>query len=203
MIVLALDTASPRPALALLPEGGSPPLVEPLDLGAAETLVAHVSTLLARAGLDRRALGRLAVVSGPGSFTGLRAGTAFARGLARALGVPLVLVPTFEAASAALPDPGRADLVLEAGRGEVHRARRRDASLAVDAAPVSRERAAGEAAAEGAALLDLGWGTAELALAAARIAREATSDPGPGLVYGRVSAAEEKRERLARGGGSA
>jgi tRNA threonylcarbamoyl adenosine modification protein YeaZ len=200
MIVLALDTASPAPALALLPDGASGPLVEPLGTGAAETLVTHLVALLSRAGLHRRALGRIAVVSGPGSFTGLRAGTAFARGLARALEVPLVLVPTFEAASAALPVPARADLILEAGRGEVHRARRRDGRLAVDAAPVGRERAVAEAAADGATLLDLGVGAVALAPAAAWIAREAISGPDAELVYGRVSAAEEKRERLARPG---
>lgn len=66
-------------------------------------------------------LDALAVADGPGSFTGLRIGVAFAKGLATARGLPLVPVRTQEILAAALPPcPGHALLVLlAAGRGRV------------------------------------------------------------------------------------
>ncbi len=57
-------------------------------------------------------LGRIAVVSGPGSFTGVRAGVAFARGLAVALDIPSVGISSTQAA---LPsDQGRVLVALPA-----------------------------------------------------------------------------------------
>ncbi len=49
----------------------------------------------------------VAVVVGPGSFTGLRAAIALAEGIALGFGVPLVGVTTGEALAAALPDAVR------------------------------------------------------------------------------------------------
>lgn len=50
----------------------------------------------------------VAVVVGPGSFTGLRAAIALAEGIALGLGLPLIGVTTGEALAAALPEPLRA-----------------------------------------------------------------------------------------------
>jgi tRNA threonylcarbamoyladenosine biosynthesis protein TsaB len=57
--------------------------------------------LLIDAGLDAgfASLGGLAVSRGPGSFTGLRIGLAWAKGIAVGAGVPLVLVSAHEAAA--------------------------------------------------------------------------------------------------------
>jgi hypothetical protein len=41
-------------------------------------------------------VGKVLVLTGPGAFTGLRMGVAFAMGLARGLGVPLVAIPTWD-----------------------------------------------------------------------------------------------------------
>ena len=46
--------------------------------------------------LDLKTVDAIAIASGPGSFTGLRIGSATAKGLGLALGRPLVEVPTLE-----------------------------------------------------------------------------------------------------------
>ncbi len=195
MRVLSLDSASPGPALAVADETGRG-TVSVLPAAAAEALPDAVTAVLAAAGLGVADLDRVAVLSGPGSFTGLRAGIAFARGLARARGIPLVLVPTFQAASAALPDPAEVFFVLEAGRGDVHSARRSAGRLADAPAPRPRDEVLAEAAAAGVPAIDLAQAGLPLAPAAARVAAAASSELGGGIVYGRPSAAEEKLARL-------
>ncbi len=61
---------------------------------------------------------RVAVVTGPGSFTGLRVGVAFALGLAMGRGVPIVPLPTLELQAARSDDAVTA--VAEAGRGRFY-----------------------------------------------------------------------------------
>jgi len=196
MRVLSLDSASPGPALAVADETGRGP-VSALPAAAAEALPEAVAAALSAAGLALADLDRVAVLSGPGSFTGLRAGIAFARGLARGRGVPLVLVPTFRAASSAMPDPAEVYFVLEAGRGDVHSARRSGGRLAEAPAPRPRGDVLAEAAAAGVAVVDLAEARLPLAPAAAQIAAAASPEPAGGVVYGRPSAAEEKLDKLA------
>jgi tRNA threonylcarbamoyladenosine biosynthesis protein TsaB len=191
MRVLSLDSASPGPALAVADEAGRGP-VSALPAAAAEALPGAVAAALAAAGLGVADLDRVAVLSGPGSFTGLRAGIAFTRGLARARGIPLVLVPTFRAASAALPEPAEVLFVLEAGRGEVHSARRSAGRLAEAPAPRPRDEVLAGAAAAGVPVVDLAQAALPLASAAARVAAAANPGSSGGIVYGRPSAAEEK-----------
>ncbi|MBK9064765.1 MAG: tRNA (adenosine(37)-N6)-threonylcarbamoyltransferase complex dimerization subunit type 1 TsaB [Acidobacteria bacterium] len=191
MRVLSLDSASPGPALAVADEAGRGP-VTALPAAAAEAIPNAVAAALAGAGLAVADLDRVAVLSGPGSFTGLRAGMAFARGLARARGIPLVLVPTFRAASSALPEPADVLFVLDAGRGEVHAARRGAGRLAEEPAPRPREEVLAAAAAAGVPVVDLALAGLPLASAAARVAAAAGPEFSGGIVYGRRSAAEEK-----------
>ncbi len=192
MRVLSLDSASPAPALAVADEAGRGP-VRALPAAAAEALPGSVAAALAGAGLGVADLDRVAVLSGPGSFTGLRAGIAFARGLARARGIPLVLVPTFRAASAALSEPADVLFVLDAGRDEVHAARRVAGRLSEAPAPRLRSAVVAEAEAAGLPVVDLAQAGLPLAAAAARVAAAAESGQAAGtIVYGRPSAAEEK-----------
>lgn len=192
MRLLAIDTATPRPSLAVVPHA-SEPLVTELPLRGAETLAPAVAEALSAAGLLPRDLDRIVVVSGPGSFTGLRSSVAFARGLARAAGALLVTVPTFEAASEATPFPPDADLLLDALRGEVHRRRRRGGVLAGSDERLGREEAEADAARGGVVALDLGEAATLLAPAAARLgARPAAPGEAAAPRYGRLSAAEER-----------
>lgn len=196
MRLLAIDTATPRPSLALAVDGDQTRTSE-LPLQGAEALAPAVSALLEAAGLKPGGLDRIAVVSGPGSFTGLRSSLAFARGLARATGALLVHLPTFEVAAAAIPDPPEADLLLDALRGEVHRRRRRDGLLAPADDRLARADAEAEAAREGAEAIDLAARAVLLAPAAAALARTAPGAGPDDPLYGRPPAAEE---RFGRGG---
>ena len=61
---------------------------------------------------------RVAVASGPGSFTGLRVGVSFGLGVAIGLGIPIVPLPSLDLQAARSRIPATA--VLEAGRGRVY-----------------------------------------------------------------------------------
>ena len=61
---------------------------------------------------------KVAVASGPGSFTGLRAGVSFGLGLAMGLRVPIVPLPTLDLQAARSDEPVTA--VADAGRGRFY-----------------------------------------------------------------------------------
>ena len=64
--------------------------------GSAKTLAPAIHKLLAQDGLSPKDLHAIAVVQGPGSFTGLRVGIATAKVMAYALKIPIVAVDTLE-----------------------------------------------------------------------------------------------------------
>ena len=123
--ILAFDTATPATAVALALPGGEilTRRHEPAEGGrpghVAELLPLAVA-LLGEAGISWRALDRLAVGVGPGTFTGLRIGIATARALAQALDLPLLGVSTLRALAAAAEPHDRAVTlaVIDARRGE-------------------------------------------------------------------------------------
>ena len=88
MILLAIDTAGPRLQLALLRDDSVDTLVEDMPKGQAERIFPAIDELLARNAITYADLTRIAVTTGPGSFTGLRIGLSAARGLGLALGYP-------------------------------------------------------------------------------------------------------------------
>jgi tRNA threonylcarbamoyladenosine biosynthesis protein TsaB len=82
-------------------------------------LIPKLSELLRRRGLEKTAIGAFAVVSGPGSFTGLRVGLSTVKGLAEVGGQPIAAVSSLEAVAFAAHDDGRVIAALDAGRGQV------------------------------------------------------------------------------------
>jgi tRNA threonylcarbamoyladenosine biosynthesis protein TsaB len=122
MQILALDTASPIPSVTLLAAGGG--VWEesiPQDRRASEELLPAIERCLASAGTSLTDCDRIAVCSGPGSFTGLRIGLATAWALGRATGVAVETASTLEALAESLRGRGalRVAAALDAGRGEV------------------------------------------------------------------------------------
>lgn len=101
--------------------------------GHAEALAPMVEAAMAEAGVAFSALDRLAVTTGPGTFTGQRVGLAFMRGMRIALARPLIGVTTLEAMAAAAlaeTDAPVAAALHDARRGEVYlEAVTRDAPL--------------------------------------------------------------------------
>jgi tRNA threonylcarbamoyl adenosine modification protein YeaZ len=113
--ILAIDSATTRVVVAVGTMTGQ--LVESTDWPAGyrhgETLLPAIDALLGRLAIARRVLAAIVVGTGPGAFTGLRVGIATAKGLAHALGVPLIGISTADALLAGAPDD--AVLLLPAG----------------------------------------------------------------------------------------
>jgi tRNA threonylcarbamoyladenosine biosynthesis protein TsaB len=124
MNILAVDTALGACSVAITGDGKT--LAHhwvAMPRGHAEALAPMVQMAMAEAGLAFSDLDRLAVTTGPGTFTGQRVGLAFMRGLRVALGRPLIGVTTLEAIAAAAGAEAGVPLVVvlhEAKRGEVY-----------------------------------------------------------------------------------
>jgi tRNA threonylcarbamoyladenosine biosynthesis protein TsaB len=81
----------------------------------------EVENVLREANVTPRRLSQIAVGIGPGSFTGLRVSLAFAKGMARALSIPIWPVSSLKVISANVADSGRPVAVIcPARRGQVH-----------------------------------------------------------------------------------
>jgi tRNA threonylcarbamoyladenosine biosynthesis protein TsaB len=105
MRVLAIDTAFEACSVAILDTDRSDVRVHesvPMQRGHAEALMPLIARVLDRAQLAFAALDRVAVTTGPGSFTGLRVGIAAARGIALAAGKPAIGLSTLAAFAAPL-----------------------------------------------------------------------------------------------------
>ena len=120
MRVLAIDTALDACQAAVL-DRNLPLAVrtEPMSRGHQERLAPMVQAVMADAGLSFDALDRIGVTIGPGSFTGLRVGLAFAKGLSVALRLPCVGVGALEALAASVP-PGLVAAAVDARKERVY-----------------------------------------------------------------------------------
>jgi len=107
--ILAVDTALGACSVALLDDGKIlAHIFEPMERGHAERLAPMVDEAMKKTGMDFSSLDRLAVTTGPGTFTGQRVGLAFMRGLRLALRRPLTGVTTLETmAAAAMAETGK------------------------------------------------------------------------------------------------
>lgn len=105
MLVLGLDTCLNACSVAILEVGPGGERVlahrsEAMARGHQERLAPMAEAAMADAGLAFSRLQRIGATVGPGSFTGLRVGVAFAKGLGSALSIPTVGVGSLEALAA-------------------------------------------------------------------------------------------------------
>src|SRR6266404_1795689 len=103
MLILAIDTALDACAAAVLDTDASKIVAQeslPMKRGHAEALMPLIARVMKASGVAFAALDRIAVTTGPGSFTGLRVGLSAARGIALAASKPVVGLTTLSAYAA-------------------------------------------------------------------------------------------------------
>ncbi|MCU1301443.1 MAG: peptidase glycoprotease [Candidatus Sulfotelmatobacter sp.] len=135
MLLLAIDTSGTQGSIALARCGegrsGRGRAVEGNDFEVIETLllvggtfsaqlVLQISELLSRHRLNKNDIGAFAVVSGPGSFTGLRIGLAAVKALAEILKKPIAAVSLLEVCAITSGLEGKIMAALDAGRSDVY-----------------------------------------------------------------------------------
>lgn len=146
-MIVAIESASSEPSLALAAADG---VAFASDGWAGEgrqasELLPRLLVLLARAGRELREATALAVGVGPGSFTGLRVSMSLAKGIALALRLPVVGVPSLGAwleaeprAAAAIARAGAQDAyLLTRGESEPRIVAASDLSGLVEGSPVA------------------------------------------------------------------
>ena len=129
MLVLAFDTATPAVTVAL--HDGTHVLAETTTVDArrhGELLASSIDAVLAEVGAGRLDITAVATGTGPGPYTGLRAGLVTARVLGSALGVPVYGVCTLDVVAADVARTGTAAgqrfiVATDARRREVYWAR--------------------------------------------------------------------------------
>ena len=98
MLILAINSAEAACDIALVRNARVlAETKEEMTRGQDGRLPGLVTELLAAASVELTDLDRLAVVTGPGSFTGIRIGVSFVRGLALALDIPALGLSSLEA----------------------------------------------------------------------------------------------------------
>jgi len=118
MNVLAVDSACEALSVALAVKNET--FYTEVDAGIrhSELLMECADTLCKIAGIIPLDLNEVACMRGPGSFTGLRIGYSAAKGIAMALGIPLIAVPTLDCLSYHLSTwPGIVLPAIDAKRG--------------------------------------------------------------------------------------
>jgi tRNA threonylcarbamoyladenosine biosynthesis protein TsaB len=126
MLLLVTDTSGKNGTIALAraaePDPHDVDTIEVVPLAGgtfSAQLVPQIAALLAKNGFSKADLGAFVVVSGPGSFTGLRVGLAAIKALAEILEKPIVPVSLLELVATASRAQGKVVAALDGGRGEV------------------------------------------------------------------------------------
>jgi tRNA threonylcarbamoyl adenosine modification protein YeaZ len=109
-VIVVIDTSSVTGVVATIDEGK---WTEELIPSRDPELIAYLRRIA-----QLNTISKVAVVTGPGSFTGLRKGVSFGLGLAMGLRIPIVPLPTLELQAARSGQPSTA--VAEAGRGRFY-----------------------------------------------------------------------------------
>jgi tRNA threonylcarbamoyladenosine biosynthesis protein TsaB len=117
MLILAIDTALDACAACVLDTDAARVIAQEsqaMKRGHAEALMPLIGRVIRESGVAFAALDRIAVTTGPGSFTGLRVGLSAARGIALAADKPVVGLSTLTAYAAPVVGQNAAQPVLSA-----------------------------------------------------------------------------------------
>jgi tRNA threonylcarbamoyladenosine biosynthesis protein TsaB len=117
MLILAIDTALDACAAGVLDTDAGKMIAReslPMKRGHAEALMPLIARVIKESGIGFASLDRIAVTTGPGSFTGLRVGLSAARGIALAADKPVVGVTTLTAYAAPIVNKGGEHPVISA-----------------------------------------------------------------------------------------
>jgi tRNA threonylcarbamoyladenosine biosynthesis protein TsaB len=121
MMLIAVDTSTAQVGLTLY--DGTRVLAELMWTSRQHhtvELAPALASLISRSGSSMDLVSALGVAIGPGSFTSLRVGLAFVKGLALARHLPLVGIPTLDIVAAAQPASKHPLVaVIQAGRGRI------------------------------------------------------------------------------------
>lgn len=126
MLILGIDTSSKQGGAALIEARSDGSDYRALEIVGIEggtfsaELVPQVAVMLARHDRAKEQLDGIAVITGPGSFTGLRVGLAAVKGLAETLRIPIAGISMLEVVAGASSARDTVHAVLDAGRGEVY-----------------------------------------------------------------------------------
>jgi tRNA threonylcarbamoyladenosine biosynthesis protein TsaB len=117
MLILAIDTALDACAAGVLDTDAGRLIAQesqPMKRGHAEALMPLIARVMKASGIAFVALDRIAVTTGPGSFTGLRVGLSAARGIGLAANRPVVGLTTLTAYAAPVVAQNAAQPVISA-----------------------------------------------------------------------------------------
>jgi len=117
MLILAIDTALDACATCVLDTDAGQLVAresQAMKRGHAEALMPLIARVIKASGIGFAALDRIAVTTGPGSFTGLRVGLSAARGIGLAADRPVVGLTTLNAYAAPVVSENGAQPVLSA-----------------------------------------------------------------------------------------
>jgi tRNA threonylcarbamoyladenosine biosynthesis protein TsaB len=163
---------------------------EVMARGHSERLAGFARDAMVEGGLAFAALDRIGVTVGPGSFTGLRVGLAFAQGLGAALDRPVIGISTLDALAASAGTADEIAALIDARRGQVYARFWRDGAATGPAEALSLEAAAERLAALGHGAVLAGSGAAlfpDVLPAARRLAFEG---PDPAALARLTAAAD-------------
>ena len=96
MNILAIESSSKKCSIALHSNNSIHESFDIIDNDSATSLPIMTEKILATLSLEFSDLDSIAISMGPGSFTGLRVGLSYAKGLSLALDIPLIPISTFD-----------------------------------------------------------------------------------------------------------
>lgn len=198
MNILAFDTCLGACSVAVAVDAGGAlekveALYEPMAIGQAERLMPMIDQAMRTAGIGFADLNRIAVTTGPGTFTGTRIGVAAARALALATGGAVVGFSTLQLMAedavrklAHAHDHETLVMTVDAHRGQVYAQSFAAGTAQPSSAPQLLDVAAAANLARDATVVFAGSGAALVADAAATLGLSATAvlpDIQPNAAY--------------------